>query len=72
MKLINKNVDQLLAYPKSFIEGNSEVKGFGVRVNLNLNKTLILKYRVGQGRSAQIKKTVIVTFGIMKINKNKN
>ena len=38
MKLTNKNVDQLLADTKSYIEWDSEVKGFGVRVNLNLKK----------------------------------
>jgi len=67
MKLTNKNVDQLLADTKSYIEWDSEVKGFGVRVNLNLKKTFILKYRVGQGRSAQVRKPVIGTFGVMKV-----
>ena len=67
MKLTNKNVDQLSADTKSYIEWDSEVKGFGVRVNLNLKKTFILKYRVGQGRSAQVRKPVIGTFGVMKV-----
>ena len=67
MKLTNKNVDQLLADTKSYIEWDSEVKGFGVRVNLNLKKTFILKFRVGQGRSAQVRKPVIGTFGVMKV-----
>ena len=67
MKLTNKNVDQLLADTKSYIEWDSEVKGFGVRVNLNLKKTFILKFRVGQGISAQIRKPVIGTFGVMKV-----
>jgi len=67
MKLTNKNVDQLLADTKSYIEWDSEVKGFGVRVNLNLKKTFILKFRVGQGRSAQVRKPVIGTFGVLKV-----
>ena len=49
MKLTNKNVDKRLADTKSYIKWDSEIKVFGVRVNLNLKKTFILKFRVGQG-----------------------
>ena len=66
MKLTNKNVDQLTPSSKSYIVWDSDVRGFGVRVNLNAKKTFILKYRVGFGRSAKVRKPVIGTYGIMK------
>ena len=54
MKLTNKNVEQLSIEKNGYIVWDSEVKGFGVRVNLNSKKTFILKFRVGQGRAALI------------------
>ena len=42
MKLTNKKVDQLTIETKSYIAWDSEVKGFGVRVNLNNKKTSII------------------------------
>ena len=59
MKLTNKKVDQLSIEDKNYIVWDSEVKGFGVRVNLNNKKTFIVKYRVGSGRSAKVRKPVI-------------
>jgi integrase len=67
MKLTNKNVHQLFTEKNNYIVWDSEVKGFGIRVNLNSKKTFILKFRVGQGRSAKVRKPVIGTFGIMKV-----
>jgi len=67
MKLTNKNVDQLTPSSKSYIVWDSDVKGFGVRVNLNAKKTFILKFRVGVGRAAKIRKPVIGAVGIMKV-----
>ena len=67
MKLTNKKVDQLSLKEKNYIVWDSEVKGFGVRVNLNNKKTFIVKYRVGSGRSAKVRKPVIGTYGVMKV-----
>ena len=67
MKLTNKNVEQLSIEKSGYIVWDSEVKGFGVRVNLNSKKTFILKFRVGQGRAAKVRKPVIGTFGVMKV-----
>ena len=67
MKLTNKNVEQLTTNTKSYIVWDTDVRGFGVRVNLNAKKTFILKYRVGFGRSAKVRKPVIGTAGIMKV-----
>ena len=67
MKLTNKKVDQLTVEIKSYIAWDSEVKGFGVRVNLNNKKTFIVKYRVGSGRAAKVRKPVIGTYGVMKV-----
>ncbi len=47
MKLTNKKVEQLTTNTKSYIVWDTDVRGFGVRVNLNAKKTFILKYRVG-------------------------
>lgn len=67
MKLTNKKVDQLSIQEKNYIVWDSEVKGFGVRVNLNNKKTFIVKYRIGSGRSAKVRKPVIGTYGVMKV-----
>ncbi len=67
MKLTNKNVEQLSIEKNGYIVWDSEVKGFGVRVNLNSKKTFILKFRVGQGRAAKVRKPVIGTVGVMKV-----
>ena len=67
MKLTNKKVEQLTTNTKSYIVWDTDVRGFGVRVNLNSKKTFILKYRVGFGRSAKVRKPVIGTAGIMKV-----
>ena len=68
MKLTNKKIDQLIPDTKSYIVWDNEIRGFGVRVNLNSKKTFILKYRVGQGRSARVRKPVIGTYGVMKVD----
>ena len=68
MKLKNKKIDQLIPDTKSYIVWDNEIRGFGVRVNLNSKKTFILKYRVGQGRSARVRKPVIGTYGVMKVD----
>ncbi len=67
MKLTNKKVEQLTTNTKSYIVWDTDVKGLGVRVNLNAKKTFILKYRLGFGRSAKVRKPVIGTAGIMKV-----
>ena len=68
MKLTNKKIDQLIPDTKSYIVWDNEIRGFGVRVNLNSKKTFILKYRIGQGRSARVRKPVIGTYGVMKVD----
>ena len=68
MKLTNKKIDQLIPDTKSYIVWDNEIRGFGVRVNLNSKKTFILKYRVGQGRSARVRKPVIGTYGVVKVD----
>ena len=68
MKLTNKKIDQLIPDTKSYIVWDNEIRGFGVRVSLNSKKTFILKYRVGQGRSARVRKPVIGTYGVMKVD----
>ena len=44
MKLTNKKVEQLTTNTKSYIVWDTDVRGFGVRVNLNAKKTFILMY----------------------------
>ena len=39
MKLTNKKVEQLTTNTKSYIVWDTDVRGFGVRVNLNAKKT---------------------------------
>ena len=41
MKLTNKKVEQLTTNTKSYIVWDTDVRGFGVRVNLNAKKTFI-------------------------------
>ena len=40
MKLTNKKVEQLTTNTKSYIVWDTDVRGFGVRVNLNAKKNL--------------------------------
>ena len=43
MKLTNKKVEQLTTNTKSYIVWDTDVRGFGVRVNLNAKKNIHLK-----------------------------
>ena len=65
-RLINKIIENLPVQSKGYILWDGETKGFGIRININGKKTFILKYRIGQGRRAKIKKPVIGTFGVIK------
>ena len=65
-RLTNKIIENLPVQSKGYILWDSETKGFGIRININGKKTFILKYRIGQGRRAKIKKPVIGTFGVIK------
>ncbi len=65
-RLTNKIIENSPVQSKGYILWDSETKGFGIRININGKKTFILKYRIGQGRRAKIKKPVIGTFGVIK------
>ena len=65
-RLTNKIIENLPVQSKGYILWDGETKGFGIRININGKKTFILKYRIGQGRRAKIKKPVIGTFGVIK------
>jgi integrase len=65
-RLTNKIIENLPVQSKGYIFWDGETKGFGIRININGKKTFILKYRIGQGRRAKIKKPVIGTFGVIK------
>ena len=47
---------------------DSDLKGFGLCVRPSGKKTFILKYRVGRGRKAKLKKQTIGTTGVISVN----
>ena len=55
-RLTNKIIENSPVQSKGYILWDGETKGFGIRININGKKTFILKYRIGQGRRAKIKK----------------
>ena len=64
-KLTNKFIDSLEMKKQSYIVWDNEVKGLGIRVN-ELSKKFILKYRIGHGRKAIVKKPIIGKYNILR------
>jgi len=64
-KLTNKLIDSLKSNNKNYIIWDDEIKGLGIRIN-DLSKKFIVKYRIGHGRNAQIRKPVLGKYNILK------
>ena len=62
-KLTKRRVDGLKPRDQDYVEWDSEVPGFGVRVRPSGKKSYILKYRVGGGRGGTIRKPTIGAHG---------
>ena len=63
-KLTNRTITNLTFISSNYIEWDDEVKGLGIRISKN-RKSFILKYRIGHGRKAIVKKQGIGKFGIL-------
>jgi integrase len=64
-KITKRMVDDLKPREDRFVVWDTDVAGFGVRVNKNGRKTYLLKYRVGGGRSGRVRWAVIGTHGAL-------
>ena len=64
-KLTNKFIDNLEMKKQSYIVWDDEIKGLGIRIN-ELSKRFILKYRIGHGRKAIIKKPILGKYNILR------
>ena len=62
-RITKRLVDGLTANGREQIVWDDEIAGFGVRVTATGSKAYILKYRVGHGRSAPIRKPTIGRHG---------
>ena len=62
-RITKRLVDSLTASDREQIVWDDEIAGFGIRVTPNGSKAYILKYRVGHGRSAPIRKPTIGRHG---------
>lgn len=69
VKLTKSIIDRLEPSSSAFIVWDSEAKGFGVRVNPTGKKTFLVKYRVGGGRGATVRKPTIGDFGVFTVEK---
>ena len=63
-KLTNRTITNLTFISSNYIVWDDEVKGLGIRISKN-RKSFILKYRIGHGRKAIVKKQGIGKFGIL-------
>ncbi len=62
-KLTKRLVDNAAPQDRAYMMWDNEVPGFGLRVNPSGRKVYLLKYRVGGGRTATIRKPSIGTHG---------
>jgi integrase len=62
-RITKRLVDSLTAINREQIVWDDEIAGFGIRVTSSGSKAYILKYRVGHGRSAPIRKPTIGRHG---------
>jgi integrase len=65
-KLTNKIIDNLKHKPGNYIVWDNQIKGLGIRINSNGKKTFILKYRLGHGRKAKVRKPLIGIYNILR------
>jgi integrase len=64
-RITKRSVDALRPDGAETVLWDSELKGFGVRVQKSAGKTYILKYRAGQGRNAPQRKYTIGKHGAL-------
>ena len=63
-KLTNRTITNLTFNNSNYIVWDDDIKGLGIRVSQK-RKSFILKYRIGHGRKAIVKKRGIGKFGIL-------
>ena len=63
-KLTNRTITNLTFISSNYIVWDDEIKGLGIRISKK-RKSFILKYRIGHGRKAIVKKQGIGKFGIL-------
>ncbi len=62
-RITKRIVDSCKARNKPYFVWDSELKGFGLSVSPNGAKSFVAKYRVGRGRSAPTRRTVVAPVG---------
>lgn len=68
VKLTKRVVDASSAGPSDYVVWDAEVPGFGLCVRKTGRKVYLLKYRVGTGRGAPIRKPTIGTHGAITVD----
>ena len=64
-KITKRTVDALKPAEARFVQWDSEIAGFGVRVSETGKKTYVLKNRVGGGRSGRDRWATIGSHGML-------
>ncbi len=62
-KLTKRAVDGLAPLGKVYVSWDSEIPGFGVKVQPSGRKIYVFKYRVGGGRAARRREPIIGVHG---------
>ena len=67
-KLTNRTITNFTFNNSNYIVWDDDIKGLGIRVSQK-RKSFILKYRIGHGRKAVVKKRGIGKFGVLNTEK---
>ncbi len=59
IRITQAHVERVQTKDATFIVWDTEIKGFGLRVTPTGRKSYVLKYRLGTGRSAQVRKPTL-------------
>jgi Arm DNA-binding domain len=65
LRLTKRSVDAAVSLPTRYELWDSELAGFGLRVEASGKKTFIVRYRVGGGRNATRRKMTIGRYGVL-------
>ena len=69
-KLTKRVVDGVLSRDQRYIIWDTQIPGFGVRVELSGKKTFLFKYRIGGGRTATRREPVIGKYGMITVDQS--
>ena len=69
-KLTKRVVGGVLSRDQRYIIWDTQIPGFGVRVELSEKKTFLFKYRIGGGRTATRREPVIGKYGMITVDQS--